>query len=224
MCRLGPAGFQKFRGLHLVCRLRAYMAHQISIYCPHCHRYTSLSQAPVSYECDYEKYTTGAIWLKGKNEIWWIGICNACSEPVLVLNNGEKIHPASLPKPSEQDIPSEIRADLDEAKVCFSAGAYRAAAVMARRTMQVAATDKGATSDKLVTQIHELKQAGKITVDLKDWADAVRWIGNDAAHPTGSPVFQEDAKDVLHLAEQFLHVLYVAPALAVGIKKRLGKS
>ena len=33
--------------------------------------------------------------------------------------------------------------------------------------MQVAAKDKGATDDKLVTQIHEPLKAGKITTDLK---------------------------------------------------------
>jgi len=95
---------------------------------------------------------------------------------------------------------------------------------MARRAMQVAAKDKGATEDKLVSQIHELQKSGKITTDLKDWADAVRWVGNDAAHPNGAEVTREDAEDVLHLAEQFLHVLYVAPAVAAGLKKRLGKT
>lgn len=200
------------------------MANLLSIYCPHCHRHTSLTPASVKYKCSYNEYITEAFWEKNSKETWWIGVCNACDEPVLVLNKGIKVYPAPLPKPSEKDIPDEIRADLDEAKVCFSAGAYRAAAVMARRTIQVAATDKGATGDKLVSQIHELKQTGKITEDLKEWADAVRWIGNDAAHPTGSPVTYDDAEDVLHLAEQFLHVLYVAPALAAGIKKRLGKS
>lgn len=200
------------------------MADLLSIYCPHCHRHTSLTPAPVKFKSGHSEYTSGAFWTKNNQETWWIGVCNACDKPVLVLNKGERVYPAPLPKPSEQDIPDGIRADLDEAKKCFSAGAYRAAAVMARRTIQVAATDKGATSDRLVTQIHDLKQAGKITADLKEWADAVRWIGNDAAHPTGSPVTQDDAEDVLHLAEQFLHVLYVAPALAAGIKKRRGKS
>ena len=53
--------------------------------------------------------------------------------------------------------------------------------------MQVAALDNGATADKLVSQIAELKDNGQITTDLKDWAYAVRWVGNDAAHPNGVP-------------------------------------
>lgn len=199
------------------------MADLLSIYCPHCHRYTSLTPAPVKYEHGSREYKTRALWGKNYQDTWWIGVCNACEEPVLVLNKGDKIFPPPLPTPTSEDIPEEIRSDLDEAKVCVSAAAYRAAAVMARRAMQVAAKDKGATDDKLVTQIHELLKSGKITTDLKEWADAVRWVGNDAAHPNGSDVTKEDAEDVLHLAEQFLHVLYVAPAVAAGLKKRLGK-
>ena len=141
-----------------------------------------------------------------------------------MLNKGDRVYPSPLPSPTEKDIPDLIRLDLDEAKICFSSGAYRAAAVMARRAMQVAAIEKGATGDKLVSQIHSLQQAGKITMDLKDWADAVRWVGNDAAHPNGTQVTKDDAGDVLQLSEQFLHVLYVAPALAATIKKRLGKT
>jgi Domain of unknown function (DUF4145) len=200
------------------------MAGALSIYCPHCLKHTSLEVAPITYKHNYEEYVVGAIWKKSNTEQWWIGICNACDDPVLVFNNGQCIFPMPQPKPTEQSIPQNIRDDLDEAKICLSASAFRASAVMARRSMQVAALDKGATSDKLVAQISELKTNGQITTDLKDWADAVRWIGNDAAHPNGAPVTKDDAEDVLHLAEQFLHVLYVAPALAAGIKKRLGKT
>lgn len=199
------------------------MADYLSIYCPYCHKHTSLTPAPVNYTSSGREYVTGAFWKKNYDETWWIGVCNACEMPVLVCNNGNYVYPSPLPSPTEKDMPELIRLDLDEAKICFSSGAYRAAAVMARRAMQVAATDKGATGDKLVSQIHELQQTGKITTDLKDWADAVRWVGNDAAHPNGVLVTQDDAKDVLQLAEQFLYVLYVAPALAAGIKKRLGK-
>lgn len=199
------------------------MAQSLSIYCPHCHKHTALTPAPVNYTHGYEEGVTRAFWIKSSSETWWIGICNSCHQPVLVLNSGYVVYPTPLPKPTEKDIPELIRSDLDEAKACFSAGAYRAAAVMARRAMQVAALDKGATKDKLVAQVTELQQSGKITTDLKDWADAVRWVGNDAAHPNGVQVTKDDAEDVLQLAEQFLHVLYVAPALAAGIRKRLGK-
>lgn len=89
--------------------------------------------------------------------------------------------------------------------------------------MQSAAVEKGAKKDRLADQIAELASQGKITVDLKEWADAVRWVGNDAAHPGGNPVSKEDAEEVLKLAEQFLHVLYVAPAIAKQLRTRKNK-
>jgi len=89
--------------------------------------------------------------------------------------------------------------------------------------MQSAAIDKGATKGLLVNQIAELATQGKITLDLKEWGDAVRWVGNDAAHPGGQPVAKEDADDVLKLAEQFLHAIYVAPAIAQNLRTKKGK-
>jgi predicted ATP-dependent protease len=89
--------------------------------------------------------------------------------------------------------------------------------------MQSAAIEKGAVNGPLGDQIAELAAKGKITVDLKEWADVVRWVGNDAAHPGGQPVTREDAEEVLKLAEQFLHVLYVAPAMAKKLRTKKGK-
>jgi hypothetical protein len=80
--------------------------------------------------------------------------------------------------------------------------------------MQSICIDQGATKDKLVEQLHELAANGVITKDLKEWADVVHWVGNDAAHPDKQPVTPRDAEDILHLAEQFLHVIYVATAIA----------
>jgi hypothetical protein len=121
---------------------------------PHCRRHTSLREAPVEYECTgaysgRHKYNTGAIWKKDYNDFWWIGVCNNCHEPVLVLNKGDIIYPQPLPSPTDDRITELIRNDLNEAKICYSVKAYRASAVMSRRAMQSACIDKGATKEKL---------------------------------------------------------------------------
>ena len=69
-----------------------------------------------------------------------------------------------------------------------------------------------------------LEAQGEITRDLKEWATAVRWVGNDAAHPNKEPVGKDDAEAVLKLAEQFLNVIYVTPALAQATNEKRGKS
>jgi hypothetical protein len=71
--------------------------------------------------------------------------------------------------------------------------------------------------------LQELASNGVITKDLKEWADVVRWVGNDAAHPSKDEVNKEDAEDILKLAEQFLHVIYVAPAIAKERRAKRGK-
>lgn len=196
---------------------------RISIYCPHCHRHTSLEPAPVEVKIDLRPYYVGAVWKQDDNSTWWIGVCNYCKAPVLVQNNAKTVYPHPLPQPTDPNVPDEIRADLDEAKKCFAVSAWRGAAVMARRAMQSAAIEKGAAKKQLVKQVAELADQGKITLDLKEWADVVRWVGNDAAHPGGQPVTREDAEEVLMLAEQFLHVLYVAPAMAKKLRTKKGK-
>jgi hypothetical protein len=167
--------------------------------------------------------TTVALWKKDNKNNWWIGVCNSCRMPVLVLNKGQIVYPNPLPSPSDTRIPEHIRNDLDEAKTCFSIKVCRASAVISRRAMQSACIDKGAAKERLVDQLHELADSGVITKELKKWADVVRWVGNDAAHPDKQTVTEKDAEDILHLAEQFLHVIYVAPAIAKEQRTKRGK-
>lgn len=180
---------------------------QASIFCPNCHQLTSLSlvKNQLDSPCSYAP-SIGILW--------WIGICNGCKEPCLVLNEASRVYPNPLPSNTSTLIPQHLREDLIEAKQCFAVGCYRACAVMARRCVQNTCIDKGAQSSNLVQQIQELTQLGVITKDIEEWAHVVRWIGNDAAHVNKDPVLKEDAEDCLQLAEQLLHVVYVTPAIA----------
>jgi hypothetical protein len=198
---------------------------KVSIFCPYCQLHTSLRMAPAEYTNALlnRKDYTAALWAKSFQEKWWIGVCNYCDQPVLVLNQGESVFPLPLPSKTDDRIPKDIREDLIEAKLCFSVRAYRACAVMARRCMQSTCLDKGATKKDLRDQLNELSTNGIITRELKEWADVVRWVGNDAAHSKKDVVTLEDAEDILKLSEQFLHVIYVAPAIAKERKTKRGK-
>lgn len=191
----------------------------VSVFCPHCHERTALLQARTSNN------GPPAVWIPPgpPGPFWWIGICNGCQKPCLVGGNGTIVYPAPSPSPTDPNIPEPLRRDLDEAKMCFSVQCYRACAAMARRTVQQACISKLCKSRDLVQQIAELTQAGHITKDIEEWATVVRWIGNDAAHPNGDQVAKEDAEDCLRLAEQFLHVLFVTPAIAKARRALRGK-
>jgi Domain of unknown function (DUF4145) len=199
-----------------------------SINCPHCHRYTDLRQAQHTVSARYTPDLTQDIkvpasWNENNSNDCWIGVCNACQNPVLVLAGGALIYPNPRPTPTDNNIPEDIRIDLDEAKRCFVSSCYRGCAVLARRVIQVTGLSKGAQKKNLVEQIDELFTTGVITNDIKEWATVVRWIGNDAAHSDKQAVTREDAKDCLDLAEQFLHVIFVTPAIANARKAERGK-
>jgi Domain of unknown function (DUF4145) len=197
-----------------------------SIYCPHCHKHTDLRQA----QHIVSKHTSGlqkeikvpASWNENNRDCW-IGVCNACQNPVLVLHGGAIIYPEPRPTPTDNNIPENIRLDLDEAKRCFVSSCYRGCAVLARRVIQVTCLSKGAKKQTLDHQIGELFTTGVITKDVKDWATVVRWVGNDAAHSDEQAVTREDAKDCLDLAEQFLHIIFVTPAIASARRAERGK-
>jgi hypothetical protein len=100
--------------------------------------------------------------------------------------------------------------------------AYKATAAMCRRALQGACIDKGASPKKrLVNQIDEVIQTAKVHASLKEWADAIRLVGNAGAHPGDDGldnVTAEEAGDLLAFTEQFLGLTYVVTEL---VRRRL---
>lgn len=119
-------------------------------------------------------------------------------------------------------IPKEVAQDLDEAKLCFSMKCYCASALMARRVIQSTCIVKGTAAGELPNQISELARMGVITKDLRDWATAVRWVGNDGGHPSMSIVSKEDAEACLRLAEQFTQTAFVRSKMAKALRAVIG--
>lgn len=113
-------------------------------------------------------------------------------------------------------IPAPVRADLYEARRCATVTAHKAVATMCRRALQGACLDQGATSGKrLYEQIDEVVAANKVHGSLKEWADAIRFIGNSGAHPGSDgleAVTPEEAEDILAFTEEFMQLTYVARA------------
>ena len=190
------------------------MADQDSIYCPNCSRGTSLTRRA--------RY----IWPKKTWIHYEIAECNNCDFFFLIMrqvfddsSSILRIFPDTLPEPIHEKTPEFLKQDLQEARNCFSIGAYRATGTMARRALQLCCIQKGAPKKRLQEQVEWLLANQIITKDLKDWADEVRLTGNDAAHPPQDStkdeiVTSDDAKDILTLLEEFIKVLYIAPSLA----------
>ncbi|MFI1018080.1 DUF4145 domain-containing protein [Streptomyces sp. NPDC020965] len=109
-------------------------------------------------------------------------------------------------------IPAPIAREMVEARACFDAKLYTAAAVMVRRTLEGMCIEQGMKKRNLFQALQELRDDGKIEGRLFDWAQALRVIGNQGAHFSEESVTREDAADALSLAEALLNYIYVFTA------------
>lgn len=91
-------------------------------------------------------------------------------------------------------LPGPIAADLLEASLCCTFGAYRGAALLARRAIeQVAVLGRVPLDMRTFHQkVAWLVQVGRLPPDVVRHARAVRDLGNAAAHG-GEPVTREEA-------------------------------
>lgn len=214
---------------------------EVSIHCPHCGQYTAVSPAPLGFMTTdrFPRFqalpSTAVLYYLNGGENWWMGKCNACMEPVLVVADGFRILPPPQPGPVDAAIPEPMQSDLREAKKCLAVSASNAAVVMARRALQVAAVQLGAPQgEKLGTQIKWLEEHRKITSEQRSWADAARWVGNHGAHDTepdvsnGRVVITEvsmaDASETVELVEHLFETIYVASQIAQRQLAKRGKS
>lgn len=122
-----------------------------------------------------------------------------------------------LPAPSE--VPDSLRRDYDEACVILN-DSPKAAAALGRRSLQMLLNDHlGATKRDLVDAIDEVLATKTLPSHLGDAIDAVRHIGNFAAHPIKSKSSGEivevepgEAEWTLETVAQLFDFVFVAPA------------
>ena len=109
-------------------------------------------------------------------------------------------------------IPKEVLSDYIEAVKSFNVGAYKAAVAMARRALQQALEDKGASRGKrLLDQINELRNKGILDKAIASLAHGIRQFGNYGAHPQTdllTQVTRDDAKLVIDVTKKLLKELY----------------
>lgn len=109
-------------------------------------------------------------------------------------------------------VPTEIAAAFHEAALALSANCPRAAAVMARRTLEAIASDKGEANGNLAHQLSNLSARGLLHETLAEWAKEVRLIGNAGAH--FDPINQvsiDDARQLVDFIRELAKYLYVLP-------------
>ena len=158
-------------------------------------------------------------------------VCPACHRYIVYLRNSRTgyqdrfflVRPKGVSRsslPAELDDP-RVAADYNEAALVLADSA-KASAALSRRTLQHILREKvGVTHADLNAEIQEVLNQNTLPSDIAENLDAVRNIGNFAAHPikstsTGEIVDVEpnEAEWNLEVLEQLIDFYYVRPAIA----------
>lgn len=137
-----------------------------------------------------------------------------CNSIVFVALEGDQVilsFPPEVINFDAAELPPEILASLSEAITCHAAGAYRASAIMVRRTLEELCVDKGAQGDNLYKRVAALKGAALVPQELLDAAHELRLLGNDAAHleaKSYNSIGRQEAGLAIELAKELLKAVY----------------
>lgn len=162
----------------------------ISVTCPYCHEVTKLipQTNPINDNTTHDKSYFVAFCGNRDNEH-----CKPLFAIYSILNNRiVKVFPFSDHSATSirGDMPYSIKQDLAEAKRCITADAYKASAVLFRRTIEGIACDKlkqdawrtdGKTKN-LSELIKLLVKKNIIANDVEDFIDLIKFFGDHGAH------------------------------------------
>lgn len=188
----------------------------------HCNRYSKLIENDIkgSWYASYQ-------------------ICPACEQVMidLQLRNGDDIteqfsvYPKTGKRPPlPPEVPGEFAKDYLEASIIFD-DSPKASAALSRRCLQHLIREKAGIKKKdLFQEIEELINSKQLPSYLADGLDAVRHIGNFAAHPikntnTGEIVEVElgEAEWLLDILEGLYDFYFVQPAILQKKKDALNQ-
>ena len=169
--------------------------------------------------------------LGGKSVGIYVFQCPGCEDYMIEVRTTEQ--PTSLlgswPLPGNQPpgppVPHPLGSDCAEAHRCLGVQAWKAAAAMARRTVQGICIERGAKPAKLAAQIAELAAKQTLHPNLVEWATQVRHFGNEGAHPGDdglAEVTEADARDAVAFMDQLIEWTYHMPERLQVAKQRSG--
>lgn len=146
--------------------------------------------------------------------------CPTCQEPILVgqTNVGNMadgdiwdtpfvVFPQSDTRVNP-NAPRDIQATFEEACACYRAQAYTASAIMCRKTLEGVCSVHGVAERNLSASLRKMKELALIDNQLFEWSDALRMVGNEAAHGVGIVVSQPDAKDAIEFTNAIIDYLF----------------
>ncbi|SDX16522.1 protein of unknown function [Tritonibacter mobilis] len=143
---------------------------------------------------------------------------NSWVKPTLV-----KSFPPEVIDYDNTDIPERLKTTLEEAILCHSVGAYRAAAMMVRRLLEELCEDCDATGKTLHDRLETLKNKISMPHELFEAMGELKALGNDAAHITAKnylDIGENESEDSIGLAKEILKSRYQLQTLVNRLRSR----
>ena len=158
--------------------------------------------------------------------------CPECSGIILTHSNGTLLWPDAYGRPVPDEVKrhaQKLATDFSEAALVLTKSA-KASAALSRRCLQIILVEKGGAkeSDNLSKQIDDV--LSNLPSELASNLDAIRHIGNFAAHPVKSTNSREivdveegEAEWLLEIIEDLFDHYYVLPARSSARRDKLNQ-
>ncbi|MGF7184156.1 hypothetical protein GGQ84_000236 [Desulfitispora alkaliphila] len=204
-------------------------------YCPRCEKQSSFEiegSLPVTF--DYDKFIRvgdGTVYYNKVERVSSL-VCRNCKQGVVVVEeqcNKDEIDHRSTPEqerpykgiywwplPNAQltaDVPESIASVFAEAAIAYDAKCYRAAVVMALRTVEAVTVDMGEREGSGISRMESLNNKGLLHNSLYQWSCEVVLLKHhvDKFDPMVK-VNAEDVRQLILFIKQLLKYLYQLPA------------
>ena len=130
-------------------------------------------------------------------------------------------YPAETIGFDDTDLPDGVRGALKEAILCHANGAYVAAAIMVRKTLEELCQDRNAKGQFLWHRLQALRNEVILPPELFDGLEDVALLGNDAAHVESrhyDNVGKEEVEAALDFTKQVLQAVYQSSTLLARLQ------
>jgi hypothetical protein len=148
---------------------------------------------------------------------WTLATCPRCLDPLLMLQvdygyGYDADAPARMFPPQDRQlgwqVPENIKNAFNEAVACFKAKAFTASAIMCRKTLEGLCAEHGVKGTNLSQSLQKLRDKQIIEAQLFEWAEALRTLGNQAAHGVECSISIEDCQDTLDFTEALVQYVF----------------
>lgn len=133
-----------------------------------------------------------------------------CHAHLFFMQAGDELvvtYPPETIEIESAELPDGVVGALKEAVICHANGAFFAAAIMVRKTLEEVCDDKKASGRNLKQKLESLRDSVILPPGFFDGLDNLRLLGNDAAHAE-SRTYETVGKQEVEIALGFTkHVL-----------------